>query len=92
MALISTTHGQRYMSDTYKLVYGKVIFQAIRDLIGAKSQEKADAIKYLQSPAFLHHCDVAGYPDGLQDALDEMLLLSKPEQQIVAQMVMDELK
>ena len=27
------------MSDTYKLVYGKVIFQAIRDLIGTRSQE-----------------------------------------------------
>ena len=80
------------MSDTYKLVYGKVIFQAIRDLIGAQSQEKADAIKYLQSPAYIYHCEIAGYPAGLQDALDEMLLLSRPEQQVVARMVMDELK
>ena len=80
------------MSDTYKLVYGKVIFQAIRDLIGAQSQEKADAIKYLQSPAFIHHCEIAGYPAGLQDALDEMLMLSWPEQQVVARMVMDELR
>tara|TARA_R100001510_G_C7632724_1_gene191328 strand:- start:1104 stop:1346 length:243 start_codon:yes stop_codon:yes gene_type:complete len=80
------------MSDTYKLVYGKVIFQAIRDLIGTRSQEKVDAIRYLQSPAFLNHCEIAGYPAGLQDALDEMLMLSWPEQQVVAQMVMDELK
>ena len=55
-------------------------------------QEKVDAIRYLQSPAFLNHCDIAGYPAGLQDALDEMLMLSWPEQQVVAQMVMDELK
>ena len=80
------------MSDTYKMVYGKVIFQAIRDLIGNQPQERADAIKYLQSPAFLSHCEIAGYPAGLQDALDEMLMLSWPEQQVVARMVMDELR
>jgi len=61
-------------------------------LIGTRSQEKVDAIRYLQSPAFLNHCEIAGYPAGLQDALDEMLMLSWPEQQVVAQMVMDELK
>tara|TARA_Y100000385_G_C12887164_1_gene548334 strand:+ start:484 stop:678 length:195 start_codon:yes stop_codon:yes gene_type:complete len=60
-------------------------------LVGARAQEKDDAIKYLQSPAFLAHCDVAGFPCGLQDALDEMLLLSKTEQKVVAKMVMEEL-
>ncbi len=79
------------MSNIYKTVYIKVIFQAIRDLVGARAQEKDDAIKYLQSPAFLAHCDVAGFPCGLQDALDEMLLLSKTEQKVVAKMVMEEL-
>tara|TARA_R100001198_G_C5109233_1_gene137608 strand:+ start:120 stop:371 length:252 start_codon:yes stop_codon:yes gene_type:complete len=79
------------VSNIYKTVYIKVIFQAIRDLVGARAQEKDDAIKYLQSPAFLAHCDVAGFPCGLQDALDEMLLLSKTEQKVVAKMVMEEL-
>jgi hypothetical protein len=89
--LTRKTLGQKYMSDTYKMVYGKVIFQAIRDLVGGQSQEKADAIKYLQSPVFLAHCEIAGYPVGLQDALDEMLLLSQTEQRVVARMVMEEL-
>lgn len=79
------------MSDIYKTVYSKVIFQAIRDLVGAGPQEKEDAVKYLQSPAFLSHCCIAGFPDGLQDALDEMLLLSRTEQKVVAKMVMEEL-
>ena len=79
------------MSDIYKTVYSKVIFQAIRDLVGSQPQEKQDAVKYLQSPAFLAHCEVAGFPSGLQDALDEMLLLSRTEQKVVARMVMEEL-
>jgi hypothetical protein len=79
------------MSDVYKTVYSKVIFQAIRDLVGSEPQERKDAIKYLQSPAFLVHCQTAGYPVGLQDALDEMLLLSATEQKVVAKMVMEEL-
>lgn len=79
------------MSDIYKTVYSKVIFQAIRDLVGSQPQEKQDAVKYLQSPAFLAHCEIAGFPSGLQDALDEMLLLSRTEQKVVARMVMEEL-
>ena len=79
------------MSSIYKTVYSKVIFQAIRDLVGSQPQEKQDAVKYLQSPAFLAHCDIAGFPSGLQDALDEMLLLSRTEQKVVARMVMEEL-
>lgn len=79
------------MSDIYKTVYSKVIFQAIRDLVGSQPQEKQDAVKYLQSPAFLSHCETAGFPSGLQDALDEMLLLSRAEQKVVARMVMEEL-
>ena len=79
------------MSDIYKTVYSKVIFQAIRDLVGSQPQEKQDAVKYLQSPAFLSHGESAGFPSGLQDALDEMLLLSKTEQKVVARMVMEEL-
>ena len=79
------------MSSIYKTVYSKVIFQAIRDLVGSQPQEKQDAVKYLQSPAFLAHCDMAGFPSGLQDALDEMLLLSRTEQKVVARMVMEEL-
>jgi hypothetical protein len=79
------------MSGIYKTVYSKVIFQAIRDLVGPQPQEKEDAVKYLQSPAFLSHCEIAGFPSGLQDALDEMLLLSRTEQKVVARMVMEEL-
>ena len=79
------------MSDIYKTVYSKVIFQAIRDLVGSQPQEKQDAVKSLQSPAFLSHCETAGCPSGLQDALDEMLLLSRTEQKVVARMVMEEL-
>jgi len=79
------------VSGIYKTVYAKVISQAIKDLISDQSQIKADAIKYLQSPAFLKHCNIAGYPFGLQDALDEMLLLSKIEQRAVVRMLVEEL-
>lgn len=79
------------MSDIYKTVMNKVIHQAIKDLIDAGPQEKIDAIKYIQSDVFLEHCDVAQFPRGLQDTLDEMLLMSKWEQKVVAKMVMEEL-
>ena len=79
------------MSGIYKTVYAKVISQAIKDLICDQPLERQAAIKYLQSPAFLKHCNIAGYPFGLQDALDEMLLLSITEQRVVARMLMEEL-
>lgn len=79
------------MSDIYKTVMSRVIHQAIKDLVYAGPQEKQDAIQYLHSDAFLEHCDIAKFPRGLQDALDEMLLLSKAEQKIVAKMVVEEL-
>lgn len=79
------------MSDIYKVVYGKVIGQAIKDIIGDSPQEKEDAIRYLHSDVFRDHCEIARYPVGLQDTLDEMLLLSGAEQKFVAKMVMEEL-
>jgi len=79
------------VSDTYKLVYSKVINQAIKDLVCNHVDDRDSAAKYLKSKVFVSHCHKAGYPSGLQDALDEMLLLSLPEQKVVAQMVMDEL-
>ena len=79
------------MSETYRIIYSKVINQAIRDLVSSHAEDRGDAAKYLKSPAFTSHCHTAGYPSGLQDALDEMLLLSLPEQKVVAQMVMEEL-
>ena len=45
----------------------------------------------MKSQAFLDHCRIAGYPEELQDALDEMVLLSSVEQKIVAELVMEEL-
>lgn len=79
------------MSDIYKNVMGKVIGQAIKDLIYAGPQEKLDAIKYVQSDMFLEHCDIANFPRGLQDTLDEMSLLSSAERKVVGKMVMEEL-
>jgi|TARA_R100000482_G_scaffold107873_1_gene50217 hypothetical protein len=79
------------VSDTYKIVYSKVIFQAIKDLVGSQQSDREAAIKYLKSPVFPKHCRVAGFPAELQDALDEMLLLSRTQQRIVAQLVMEEL-
>ncbi len=79
------------MLDTYKIVYSKVILQAIKDLISNHQPDRDAAVKYLKSKAFPQHCDKAGLPDGLQNALDEMLLLSKMEQKVVAQLVMEEL-
>ena len=79
------------MSDTYKIVYSKVINRAIRDLVGGQHQERDYALKYMKSQAFLDHCRIAGYPEELQDALDEMVLLSSVEQKIVAELVMEEL-
>lgn len=79
------------MSNTYKIVYSKVIFQAIKDLVCNHQDDREAAIKYLKSPAFINHCYIAGFPVGLQDALDEMLLLSRTQQKVVARMVMEEL-
>lgn len=79
------------MSDTYKIIYSKVIFQAIRDLVCNQQDDRGAAVKYLKSNAFLRHCQIVGFPAGLQDALDEMLLLSRAQQRVVVQMVMDEL-
>jgi hypothetical protein len=79
------------VSDTYKIVYSKVINRAIRDLVGSQHQERDDALKYMKSQAFIEHCRIAGYPEALQDALDEMVLLSSVEQKIVAELVMEEL-
>ena len=59
------------MSDTYKIVYSKVINRAIRDLVGSQHQERDDALKYMKSKSFLEHCRIAGYPEALQHALDE---------------------
>jgi len=82
---------QRLVSEVYRLVYSKVIQQAIKDLVCNQPQDRKAARKYLKSPVFLKHCRTAGYPSGLQDALDEMLLLSRTEQKVVAAMVMEEL-
>ncbi len=79
------------MSDTYKIIYSKVIIQAIKDMVCSHQNDREAAIKYLKSNAFLRHCEMAGFPAGLQDALDEMLLLSRAQQTVVVQMVMDEL-
>jgi len=79
------------VSDTYKIVYSKVIIQAIKDLVCNQQADRDAAVKYLKSPVFLKHCRMAGFPSGLQDALDEMLLLSRAQQKVVAQLVMEEL-
>ena len=79
------------MLDTYKIVYGKVIGQAIKDLVCNHQPDREAAVKYLKSEAFIDHCQIAGYPDGLRDALDEMLSLSRPQQKVVAQLVMEKL-
>ena len=79
------------MSDTYKIVYGKVIGQAIKDLVCNHQHDRESAVKYLKSEAFIDHCQMAGYPDELRDALDEMLSLSRPQQKFVAQLVMEKL-
>jgi|TARA_R100001480_G_scaffold142781_1_gene140385 hypothetical protein len=79
------------VSDTYKIVYGKVIGQAIKDLVCNHQHDREAAVKYLKSEAFIDHCQMAGYPDELRDALDEMLSLSRPQQKVVAQLVMEKL-
>ena len=79
------------MSDTYKIVYGKVIGQAIKDLVCNHQHDREAAVKYLKSEAFIDHCQMAGYPVELRDALDEMLSLSRPQQKVVAQLVMEKL-
>jgi hypothetical protein len=79
------------VSDIYKTVMSRVIHQAIKDLVYSGPQEKSDAIKYVQSDLFLEHCAIARFPRGLQDALDEMMLMSRAEQKVVAKMVIEEL-
>ncbi len=80
------------MLDTYKIVYGKVIGQAIKDLVCNHQHDRDAAVKYLKSEAFIDHCQIAGYPDGLRDALDEMLSLSRPQQKVYAQLVMERME
>ena len=79
------------MSEIYKLVYTKVIGQAIKDLVCNHDSDRKAAVKYLKSNAFMNHCDMAGYPAELRDTLNEMLFLSRPQQRLVAELVMEEL-
>lgn len=79
------------MSDTYNLLYTKVIKQAIKDLVCGRDTDRKAASKYLNSNAFISHCGIAGYPAGLRDTLNEMLLLSRPQQKVVVEVVMEEL-
>lgn len=82
--MISSVQEQKSVSDTYKFVFGSVIKRAIKDVVGCSAQDRADAIRYIQSDLFLQHCEVAGYPKGLQDTLDEMVQMSQAEQMFVA--------
>ena len=79
------------MSEIYKTVYTKVIQQAIKDLVCNHINDREAATKYLNSKVFISHCDIAGYPVGLRDTLNEMLLLSRPQQKVVVELVMEEL-
>ena len=79
------------MSEIYRTVYTKVIKQAIKDLVCNHSADREAAAKYLNSKVFISHCDIAGYPAGLRDTLSEMLLLSRPQQRVVVELVMEEL-
>lgn len=79
------------MSRIYKTVYAKVINQAIKDLVCNHESDRQAAAKYLNSNAFIDHCDTAGYPVGLRDTLNEMLSLSRPQQKVVVELVMEEL-
>jgi len=79
------------VSDTFSLVYGKVIRQAIKDLVCNHDKDRESAIKYLKSQAFSEHCQTAGYPSGLRNTLEELLLLSATQQRVVVEMVMERL-
>ena len=79
------------MSKIYKTLYKKVIGQAIKDLVCNHDVDRKVAVKYLKSNAFMNHCNMAGYPAELRETLNEMLLLSRPQQRLVAELVMEEL-
>ena len=68
-----------------------MIQQAIKDLVCNHINDREAATKYLNSKVFISHCDIAGYPAGLRDTLNEMLLLSRPQQKVVVELVMEEL-
>jgi len=72
-------------------VYGKVIRQAIKDLVCNHDKDREAAVKYLKSKAFSEHCQTAGYPAGLRNTLEELLLLSVTQQRVVVEMVMENL-
>jgi hypothetical protein len=80
------------VSDIYKVVYVKVIERCIKDLVGKSPQQRGDAIEYLHSNNFVKHCLLAGYPEGLRETLDEMIQMSRFEQQYVANQVLEKLE
>lgn len=90
--MTSSVQEQKSVSDTYKLVFGSVIKRAIKDVVGVSPQDRADAIRYIHSDLFRQHCEIAGYPKGLQDTLDEMVQMSQAEQIFVAVEVLDALE
>jgi len=68
-----------------------VIQQAIKDLVCNHINDREAATKYLNSKVFISHCDIAGYPAGLRDTLNEILSLSRPQQKAVMPLVMERL-
>ena len=83
--------GRTSVSDIYKTVYSKVIERCIKDLVGDDPAERGAAMKYLYSPDFSQHCEIAGCPEGLLDTLDEMIQMSPVEQRFVAKKLLAEI-
>lgn len=67
-------------SGTYKGVMRGVIRRALIDLVQGDIVVSEDAKGYLRSQAFLDHIAVAEYPDGLADAVDEILQMTPTQQ------------
>lgn len=80
------------MSDIEQKVFRRVIKQAINDLASDCALHRRSAEDYLRSDRFAVDCETAGYPKGLRDTLDEMLLLTKLEQKVIRKQLFEMLK
>jgi hypothetical protein len=89
MASVPTAHDKlRIMGLSERAIARKIIHQVINDFDEHNESHFLSAKQYVYSETFSEHLESSGYPIILRDTLKEMLLLSKPERQILCQEIL----
>lgn len=75
-----------------KLVFRKIVLQAIRDLCWADRKVAQDAARYVNSEVIDSHIAAAGYPVELKQALIDVIGLSPIQTKVACNAIISELK